>query len=264
MAKKIAKNKLKLSGFSYPSFFSVRLSSIIAIVLLLASIGFLYAKNQELERKSEKQNNHQESLVEPQATPTPAPKIEGVKTHQLIECKSELCDGGWMTQGECANSTCCQIGNKWIFYKNKSQCVKDQQALNQNPSPNTSSPSYIYNPPQSYLPCTIYYPALNRTETYYYLTPEQCQKSKESLIVPTPTPIYQTSPPPVLTEEQLQIIADQIEQDIKHCKNEVNAYYNQQVRNCSIQYGGSSAEEMCIYAQNQERDKKLKECERNP
>lgn len=58
----------------YPSFFSARLSSIIAIVLLLASISFLYAKNQELERKYEKQNQPTVLQSTTSATPTPTPK----------------------------------------------------------------------------------------------------------------------------------------------------------------------------------------------
>jgi len=68
--KKITKNKLKLLGFSC-SFFSTRLSSIIAIVLLLALIGFLYVKDQELGQKYEKQSQPSVSLAT--TTPTPAP-----------------------------------------------------------------------------------------------------------------------------------------------------------------------------------------------
>jgi len=68
MAKKIFKNKLKLFGFSYP-FFPVRLSPVIAIILLLVLVGLLYAKGQELNRKLE----NQFSVLQPTVIPTPTP-----------------------------------------------------------------------------------------------------------------------------------------------------------------------------------------------
>jgi len=55
----MAKKRLvKQSDFNYPSFFSAfpaRLISIITIILLLASVGYLYAKNRELEKSQPKQ-----------------------------------------------------------------------------------------------------------------------------------------------------------------------------------------------------------------
>jgi hypothetical protein len=44
---------------------------------------------------------------------------------------SSNCGGGTtpLRQSECANSICCQIGDKWIFYKDKNQCIKDQNNL---------------------------------------------------------------------------------------------------------------------------------------
>lgn len=80
MAKKIGKNKLKLADFPYSSFFSARLSSIIAIILLLASIGYLYAKNQELERKYEKQT--QPFVLEPTITVLPTSTPEPTETNK--------------------------------------------------------------------------------------------------------------------------------------------------------------------------------------
>lgn len=39
------------------------------------------------------------------------------------------CGGGTtpLTKAECDNSICCQIGDEWIFYKDKEQCEKDQE-----------------------------------------------------------------------------------------------------------------------------------------
>jgi len=73
----MAKDKLRLSESSYYSFFSARLSSIIAIILLLGAVGFLYAKNQELERKFEKQN--QLSILQSTTETTPIPTPEPTK-----------------------------------------------------------------------------------------------------------------------------------------------------------------------------------------
>lgn len=285
--KTIKKTKGKIMPVS-SSFFSARLSSIIAIILLLGTIGVLYAKNQELERKPEKDNRPPVSqstpTLEPAAkgeqtipTPDPNPIVNcsihadcggGSKQMRLSECNQmtcctihEKCGGGarFITKTECDNLYCCSLKDGTSKLMTKNECDAYYSASGNIVSGNNTSTL------PTYPPCTIYYPNLNHAETYYYLSPEQCQKSKESLIIPvsspTPIPTYQPSLPPIQTEDQLQITAGQIEQDIKHCKNEVHAYYNQQVRNCSIQFGGSSAEEACIYAQNKERDKKLKECE---
>jgi len=56
MKKLKAFRKLKGKNISnYSSFFSARLISIIAIILLLVSVNYLYAKNQELQKLQQKQ-----------------------------------------------------------------------------------------------------------------------------------------------------------------------------------------------------------------
>ena len=55
-----------------------------------------------------------------------------------VHCKvNENCGGGTipLKQSECNNSTCCQIGDKWIFYKDKNKCKQDQSS---------NQPSYNY------------------------------------------------------------------------------------------------------------------------
>ncbi|MFA6569799.1 MAG: hypothetical protein WCT77_00990 [Bacteroidota bacterium] len=84
--------------------------------------------------------------VPPTPTLTPIPTRE-IYTIQLemdsdppVHCRmSAECGGGTtpLKQSECNNSTCCQIGDKWIFYKDKNQCDRDQGE-----TPN-SQPNYV-------------------------------------------------------------------------------------------------------------------------
>lgn len=138
MTKKARAEQSKKFSCLYPSFFSARLSSIIAIVLLLASIGFLYAKNQELEQKYERQN--QPSVLQPISTLTPTPESTPIPTTKpkvyvnpdpIIPCTMSKECGGDIRQvkkSECTNGTCCQIGITWIFYPSRDKCLQDQKA----------------------------------------------------------------------------------------------------------------------------------------
>ena len=67
--KKLKKTKGK--NISISPFFSARLTSIIVTILLLASIGYLYAKNQELEKSQQEQTlpPTPANLVTPTAQP---------------------------------------------------------------------------------------------------------------------------------------------------------------------------------------------------
>lgn len=52
-----------------------------------------------------------------------------------IHCPiNEKCGGGTipLKRWECERSTCCQIGDEWIFYKDKDQCNQDQEEFNSN------------------------------------------------------------------------------------------------------------------------------------
>jgi uncharacterized membrane protein YsdA (DUF1294 family) len=75
----------------------------------------------------------------PTDTPTPSPTpvyipqyiAPTVDPDPPVLCNvSPNCGGGTtpLRQSECNNSTCCQIGDKWIFYKDKVQCGRDQGA----------------------------------------------------------------------------------------------------------------------------------------
>jgi len=61
--------------------------------------------------------------------------------------------------------------------------TSNHQTNNQNKTPN----EYTYATP-SYPPCTIYYPALGYSQTYYYTSPEQCRINQNSVNMTTSVP----------------------------------------------------------------------------
>ena len=101
------------------------------------------------------------------------------------------------------------------------------------------------NPTSNYLPCTVYYPALGYSQTYSYISPEQCQQWKDRATSnttttnnpPTNSPTIYTNPTPnTLTSEQ-----------IASCKAEVKTTFDNLMRGCYIKYQGSGAD-ACSYA----------------
>lgn len=90
-------------------------------------------------------NSHQinkpifDSNSAPTQVPTPKKDVVVEKKDVPVETTSnpdppvhcsihENCGGGTtpLKQSECDNSTCCQVGDEWIFYKDKNQCTKDR------------------------------------------------------------------------------------------------------------------------------------------
>lgn len=75
--------------------------------------------------------------VPPTAMPTYKP-VPTIDPNPPVLCNvSPNCGGGTtpLRQSECNNSTCCQIGDKWIFYKDKVQCGRDQASQGKAPAP---------------------------------------------------------------------------------------------------------------------------------
>jgi len=67
----------------------------------------------------------------------------GKELDYMVNCNvNSNCGGGttYIKKSECDNSTCCKIGDKWIFYKDKNKCNKDQKS-NQ---PSYNYPTYTY------------------------------------------------------------------------------------------------------------------------
>lgn len=193
--KKIIKKKFKTSKSPYFSNFKTETSLSIMIILLLISVGFLYANDKKLtqEHKTYKSSIPSTNLkITPNSTPKPTVPT---KKSTLINCNIHInCGGGTkqMTQSECVNSTCCQIGDRWYLYSSSNKCNEDQAeyAANNKYVPSnvpTRIPSLKLDPgpintdwvPQNQYPeCTIYYPTLERSETYIHLSPEECQQEQ--------------------------------------------------------------------------------------
>lgn len=80
----------------------------------------------------------------PITTPTPMPIVPVVRQNTTVQndppvhCPiSKECGGGTtpLKQSECSNSTCCGFpGGKWVFYKDKNQCIHDQGGTSTIPS----------------------------------------------------------------------------------------------------------------------------------
>jgi hypothetical protein len=105
-------------------------------------VVYLYGKNNSLFLGSS--GSHDPVLAPtikildtPTPTPTPMPTpiyiAPTVDPDPPVLCNvNPNCGGGTtpLRQSECNNSTCCQIGDKWIFYKDKVQCGRDQVGKN--------------------------------------------------------------------------------------------------------------------------------------
>jgi hypothetical protein len=87
----------------------------------------------------------------PSSIPTPKPQVKGITTQTVKKVDSDPpvhcnvnanCGGGTtpLKKSECDNSICCQIGDKWIFYKDKNKCIADQGGRPSTQQGNFTSP----------------------------------------------------------------------------------------------------------------------------
>ncbi len=69
-------------------------------------------------------------IISASPTNTTVNSVVTTATDPPVHCKiSPECGGGTtpLKQSECANSICCGFpGGKWVFYKDKNQCIRDQ------------------------------------------------------------------------------------------------------------------------------------------
>lgn len=158
-------------------------------------------------------------------TPTEAPYIAPTRDPDPpVLCNvNSNCGGGTtpLRQSECNNSTCCQIGDKWIFYKDKNQCTQDQNNYYKN-----SSNSYV---PPAYIPLPTY----------------------------APLPTYQ---PYVAPTTDPQVAIDQHNSQVEYCRSSVSAQYSDLIRGCSIRFGDSSAAEGCTHTYESQRQSAYNAC----
>jgi hypothetical protein len=129
---------------------------ITCIIFLLLIVVYLYGKgnNAFLGINKVEDQNPVPTFTMPMDTPTPSPTPVYIPQYIApttdpdppVLCNVDSKCGGGTTplrQSECNNSTCCQIGAKWIFYKDKVQCGRDQAAQTNggNPAPQNTQQS---------------------------------------------------------------------------------------------------------------------------
>lgn len=101
----------------------------------------------------------------------------------------------------------------------------------------------------TYPPCTIYYPALNKTTTYTYMSPEECQKQKDYINNLS----NQQTLTPIPTQGRTQA-------DIQACKDAVSEKYQNLIRGCYVKYQDSAAD-ACARGYQGESGNESKDCE---
>lgn len=191
------------------SFFeSIPTSRVIIFVLIVALFStliifkseFLLFKNNTLKEQILGSSEDPTTTITLSSTPIPTLITEPTKIQQKyiapvidtdppVHCKIHANCGGGTTplkQSECNNSTCCQVGGKWIFYKDKNQCAQDQNKYSGSSSSNTTN---TYTSPSSTNPnevtCSVIGYSQSRKVWTYILTPEECTSAKTNYTQPT-------------------------------------------------------------------------------
>lgn len=102
---------------------------------MLLLLAYLFGKSENIGILGTKTTITPTIIEKPSPTPviptlTPFPTSD---PNPIINCLiDEKCGGSSIAlkQSECKNSTCCQIGEKWIFYTSNTKCNQDQEAYN--------------------------------------------------------------------------------------------------------------------------------------
>ena len=144
--KKKRKKRFKKKGQTPPK--KEKLRFLFAALVLLTLIGSSAYADFKLKKKnlpktipsSTFKNTYEPPTKSRPTTPTPTPTYTPPKV-SLMTCNfGDQCRGETrqMTKDQCANSTCCQIGNQWLVYTSKSKCKEDQVNNRIVPSTNDS------------------------------------------------------------------------------------------------------------------------------
>ena len=247
--------KEKKGGFLFTE------NSIILIVLAglitLSLVGSSIYADAKIKKKTgvatiKKENDEKKVLG---FTPTPTP----TKT-SLINCNVHAnCGGGTrqMTQSECSDSICCQVGDQWLVYTSRSKCNEDQakyEASNRIMPPTGARQNGSTVP--IYPPCTLY------SKTYTHLTPDECKKEKEiekSIKHVAPSNIPTISPTPWSTYTPNPTSNTPSSEQIAKCKTAVRAKFDDLVLNCNTLQG--SAVDVCRRAYGDQIGSYLNTCE---
>src|SRR3990167_3376130 len=115
-------------------------------MFLLVILAYLYGKSENIDLLGTKTKVFPTSVLQTSVTPyppsyTPIPNkytnytAPTTDSDPIIDCKSDKCGSNKVRQSECSKSTCCQLNGKWIFYKDRNQCTKDQGVSTSNMEP---------------------------------------------------------------------------------------------------------------------------------
>jgi len=157
---------------------------------------------------------------------TPIPTID---PDPVISCSlNEKCGGGTisMRRSECSNTTCCEIAGKWVVYKDRNQCTKDQETYWNNyygAGNNYVAPTYAPIPIPTY-----------SIPTY-----------SPPVYVPSPTSSYQAPTPNYAAL-------------LQNCRDQANEEYNLTMR--ILRANGTSNSSSSVVAE-QKRNSKLQQCQ---
>lgn len=143
---------------------------IACIIFLLLIVVYFYGKGNSIFLGSTKVEDQTQiptfsmptNAPSPSPTPVYVPQYVAPTTDSdpLILCNVHPnCGGGTISlkKSECDNSVCCQIGDKWIFYKDKSKCDPDQKSYWTNYYKQTGDSNYVV---PTYAPLPTFGPIL--------------------------------------------------------------------------------------------------------
>lgn len=238
--------------------------------------------------------------IEALKTPTPQPVINQqpaiiqkttpvIDPDPIITCNIHKDCGGGSTRlrsSLCSNSTCCGFSDgRWVFYESKTKCAQDQNTQNVNarrsnyvPPPGQNNQPYVPPPPNNstsgsaqpiVISCSTvlgpnfgYGDTQQEAEQNCKTLQESAQKSYDQIHQAAQT--YGQS----LTQEwnqqnttsspsnQSNLQANQ------QCKNDAVSWYNSQVQNANVLYGGaSSTGPAMIQIAKQQYDQKVSSCD---
>lgn len=195
--------------------------------------GYLSIKENQLKNYK---NTMTTTIPTPAVTisPTPKPSTKRTppkvtETEKLINCEiSNNCGGGYkkMTKEQCSNSVCCQIGSSWSIYPSSQDCTNAQKNSNLG---------------DNYPPCTVYYPALNYSQTYNHISPSQCSlwqsqaNSNNNSAYPTNSYIQPS------TQQDTSLYQEQLTQHQEACNQAVSEWNTQKQQFYDTEYNNYSS-----------------------
>lgn len=232
------------------------------LYLLIATIPVFAEGSIESEKKTNLPTpTPTEFKYTPTPTPTPTQAKSKTQTNTTGSGSQIDCIGPDGKQFKTTMDECKKLNETWgksvdymlnctypsecgggVKYIKKSECDKPCTRVTNGTNTVNNNQTNTTN----YPPCTIYYPSSNRSETYIYQSPSDCQKLKDSVaagstqIVPTSSyvapPVVTTTPYPTPTVDQAAIDA-RISRCKSDCISSVDSYIGSE-RHKAVARGG--------------------------